>query len=95
METRSNIIRVVLVAALISLVPLLAMQVTDEVAWDETDFLAAFGLLAGAGLGYELVVKKVRTQPSRAALGAALVGALLLVWMELAVGVFGTPLAGQ
>lgn len=75
--------------ALILLLPLLAMQVTDEVAWDLADFAAAGALLFGASLTYELVARKMGSIAYRAAVGIAVATALLLVWMNLAVGIIG------
>jgi len=78
------------VAALILLLlPLLAMQVTDEVAWDLADFVVAGALLFGTGLTFELVARKMDSIAYRAAVGIAVVTALLLVWMNLAVGIIG------
>lgn len=62
--------------------------------WDLFDFAAAGTLLIGAGLVYSLVSRKVSAE-YRAVAGIALVAVLLLVWGELAVGVFGTPLSGE
>ena len=75
--------------ALILLLPLLAMQVTDEVVWDLADFAVAGALLFGAGLTYELVARKIGSIAYRAAVGIAVATALLLVWMNLAVGIIG------
>jgi hypothetical protein len=85
---------VVLATALILLVPLVAMQFTAEVAWKLSDFLVAGALLIGIGLMFVISMRKLSTSRSRAAAGIALAIALLLVWMELAVGIFGTPFAG-
>lgn len=81
---------VVLVTALILLVPLLAMQFTDEVVWDATDFAVAGVLLVGAGLAFELVARKVDKNAYRVAVGLAVAAALLLVWVNLAVGLIGS-----
>jgi hypothetical protein len=89
-----NIIRIVLAAAFILLLPLLAMQFTDEVAWDLFDFVVAGALLVGTGLTYELAARRMGNNAHRAAFGAALVTALL-IWAELAVGIFGTPFSGE
>jgi hypothetical protein len=40
-------------------------------------------------------MRKLDTSRSRAAAGVALAVALVLVWIELAVGMFGTPFAGS
>jgi hypothetical protein len=82
-----HLIVIVLVTALILLVPLLAMQFTDEVAWDLFDFAAAGALLLGTGVMYEIAARKVSNNRYRTAIGVALAVALLLVWAELAVGI--------
>ncbi len=81
---------IMLAAAFILLLPLLAMQITDEVVWDLTDFAVAGALLVGTGLTYELVARKAGNIAYRAAGGVALAAALLIVWINLAVGIIGT-----
>jgi hypothetical protein len=81
--------RVGLVTVAILLVPLLAMQFTDEVAWGVVDFAVAGALLGGAGLVHQLAVSKAGTIAYRAAVAVALAAALILVWLVLAVGVIG------
>ncbi len=78
------------VAALILLLPLLAMQITDEVVWDLTDFTVAGALLFGTGLTYELVARKMGSIAYRVAVGVALATAFILVWVNLAVGLIGS-----
>ncbi len=90
-----NIIRIVLGTALILLVPLLAMQVTDEVNWDVADFVVIGTLLLGTGLAYELAARRVSNPKHRVVIGVVLAAVVLLVWAELAVGVFGTPFSGS
>jgi hypothetical protein len=82
-------IGIVLAAASILLLPLLAMQVTDEVAWDLADFAVAGALLVGTGLMYELAARKAGNIAYRAAVGVALAAAFILVWLMGAVGVIG------
>lgn len=77
------------------LIPFIAMQFTHEVSWSWFDFVVAGVLLTGTGLVCELVMRKVRKQQHRLLLCAAVVIALVIVWAELAVGIFGTPLAGN
>jgi hypothetical protein len=82
--------RVVLVAAFILMLPLVAMQVSDQVRWDLADFAVAGALLVGTGLMYELAARKADSVVYRAAVGVALAAALLLIWLNLAVGLIGT-----
>lgn len=82
-------------AGLLLLVPLVAMQFTSEVKWSPFDFLVAGFLLFGTGLVVELILRKVKTTPYRIALCAGALFILFLIWAELAVGIFGTPFAGN
>lgn len=77
-------------AALMLLLPLLAMQVTDEVDWDVADFAIFGAMLVGAGGAYELAARMTGNNAYRAAVGVALAAAFILVWMNLAVGIIGT-----
>ena len=70
------------------LLPLVAMQMTDEVAWTVFDFAAFGALLLGAGLLFELMLWKVRSPVGRIAIGAAIAAAFLLLWAAGAVGIF-------
>lgn len=86
---------IVLTVMLLLAAPLVAMQFTSEVNWDETDFIVAGVLLLGTGLTCELVLRKVKKTKYRLMIVAAILFALFLVWAELAVGIFGTPFAGS
>jgi peptidoglycan/LPS O-acetylase OafA/YrhL len=92
---RKNIFRILAVTALVVLIPLVAMQFSDDVDWNIFDFLAAGVLLFGTGLVYEFGVKRIRTPKARTVASIVLLAALALVWAELAVGVFGSPFAGS
>ena len=79
----------------ILLIPFIAMQFTNEVKWSVFDFAVAAALLVGVGLACELVLRKVTITKYRIAICATLLIALVLIWAELAVGIFGSPLAGS
>jgi hypothetical protein len=44
---------------------------------------------------FELVMRTVKKTSHRIAVCGAVLAAFLLIWIELAVGLFGTPLAGS
>ncbi|WP_276497350.1 hypothetical protein [Pontibacter litorisediminis] len=90
-----RITRIFLAVAMLLAVPLLGTLFTDSVNWGLFDFILAGVLLLGTGLLWELVARKVRKAEYRIALCAAILVALLLIWIELAVGLFGTPFAGS
>ena len=71
------------------------MQFTEEVNWTLADFLVAGVLLYGTGLLCELILRKVKKVKLRIALCIGILIVLLLIWAELAVGIFGTLIAGS
>ena len=78
------------IAAALILLPLLAMQVTDEVDWDLADFVFAGTLLVGVGVTYELAARTTGNGAYRAAVAVALAAAFILVWANAAVGIIGS-----
>ena len=77
------------------LTPLVAMQFTDQVDWSFGDFLVMAGLLFSLTMAVAVVRQKVREKTQRIGLIALLLLIFLLIWAELAVGIFGTFLAGS
>jgi len=86
---------IVFIVALILSIPMIAMQFTDEVNWTLADFVVAGVLLLGTGLLFELVIRKVHQPKYRSVFYVILLVILLLIWTELAVGIFGTPFGGD
>ena len=77
-------------AALLLLLPLVAMQFTEEVDWDVADFALAGALMVAVGVPYELAARRTGDVAYRAAVGVALIAAFLLVWVNGAVGLIGS-----
>ena len=90
-----RLIGIIVTVTILLLIPFTAMQFSNEVKWNGADFITAGVLLLGTGLLCELVLRKVKTIKYRIILCGAILFALLLVWVELAVGLFGTPFAGS
>ena len=76
-------------------IPLMAMQFTKEVNWTLSDFLIMGILLFITTFTIDFVLKKFKTLKSRLILVVGTLALLVLVWAELAVGIFGSPLAGS
>ena len=95
MITNKRLLIIVTTVALLLLIPLIAMQFTNEVNWNLADFIVAAILLLGTGFPIDFIIKRVKKAKYRIALSLAVVMMLLLIWAELAVGIFGTPLSGQ
>jgi hypothetical protein len=78
-----RLIGILAAAALLLLIPFLA------------DFVLAGVLLFGAGLVFEMILRTIKKFEHRIAISAVVLAALLLIWIELAVGLFGTRFAGN
>jgi dipeptide/tripeptide permease len=94
MKTK-RLIFILTTVAILLLIPFIAMQFTNEVAWTISDFVAMGVLLLGTGFLCELVWRKVAKTKHRIILCAVIIGIFLLIWAELAVGIFGTPFGGH
>jgi hypothetical protein len=90
-----RLVGIVLTVAILLLIPFTAMRFTNEVNWDRRDFIIMGILLLGTGLMCELVLRTATKIKHRILICAAILAALLLIWIELAVGIFGTRFAGS
>ncbi len=82
-------------AAVLLCIPFIAMKFTNEVNWNFFDFLVAGILLFGTGLVLEIILRRIKTKRSKIILSVILFLILFLIWAELAVGIFGSPIAGN
>ena len=85
---RRSMLTVAGITGVLLLAPLVAMQFTDEVSWGPGDFLVAGLLLFGAGTTMVLGVRQMKTTGGRVAVVACIAAGLVVVWAELAVGLF-------
>jgi hypothetical protein len=77
-------------AALLLLLPLVAMRFDTGVNWTLSDFIFAGALIGGVGLAFELAVRMTSNLAYRAGVGFALAAAFLIVWANGAVGMIGS-----
>lgn len=94
MKTKKLLIVVPIVAGLL-LIPLIGMQFSSDIDWSGFDFLIMGILLLGTGLLIDLALRKIPDTKNRIIVSGIILAVFLLVWAELAVGIFGTPLAGS
>lgn len=78
------------VATLLLLTPLVAMQFTDEVDWDETDFIVMGAMLAAACGLVELGARASGSLGYRLGVAVAVLTGFLTVWANLAIGMIGS-----
>lgn len=87
--------RILAGVAAVLLVPLVAMQMSGEMRWSLGDFIVAAILLGSAGLMYEVLAARLETRRRRIILAAIFVVMVVVIWAEMAVGIFGSPIAGS
>ena len=88
-------IRILYIVGTILLIPLIAMQLTNEVNWSLFDFIIMGAMLTITGLLGKIIFKKVKKYKHRVILYVVVAIIFFLIWAELAVGIFGTPFAGS
>ena len=93
--SKKQVLTVLVTVAVLLCIPLVAMQFSPEVNWDMVDFGVAALLLAGFGLLISFLLSQPLTRKYRWGLITGIVLLYLLLWAEMAVGLFGSPLAGS
>ena len=88
-------IKILPIVGLLLSIPLIAMQLTDEVNWSFFDFIIMGVMLSITGLAIGIIIKKIKYYKYRNIFFTIIVFIFLLIWAELAVGLFGTQFAGD
>ena len=86
---------IILAIAFLLLIPFSAMQFTNEVKWSLFDFIVAGVLMLATALAIEFVLRRVKKMEYRIVLCLVILVGFVLIWLELAVGLFGTPIGGN
>jgi hypothetical protein len=89
------LVRPAIISALLLLVPFLAQQFNDQVEWAAGDFVAAGLVLFMTGVALEFTLHKTHTTRQRVVACVVAAAVLTAIWVELAVGIFATPFAGN
>ena len=92
---RKHFFLIVVVVFGILLIPFIAMQVTEEVNWSAFDFIIMGGMLLSTGVLMEVLIRKIKNKTTRFVLLGLSLLVFLLLWAEMAVGIFGSPISGS
>ena len=95
MDSRNNdvimrnsvFLRIALGTVLILLIPLIAMQFTNEVSWEIGDFIVMGFLLLSTATMFVLVSRRAPRR-RRVVIGFIFAAVFVYIWAELAVGIF-------
>ena len=71
------------------------MSITDEINWSPFDFIIMGFLLTILGAGINFVINYTKNFENRTLYIGILVLIFLLIWAELSVGIFDSPIAGN
>jgi hypothetical protein len=77
------------------LIPLIGTFVSDEINWSFFDFVIMGILILSLSFGIKQVLKSTKNTNYRILIIGIISIVFLLVKVELAVGIFGTPFAGN
>jgi len=80
---------------LLLFIPLIGMRITDEIKWSPFDFIMMGFLLTILGAGINFVINYTKNFENRTLYIGILVLIFLLIWAELSVGIFDSPIAGN
>jgi len=95
MTQKQKTILIYVTSAVLLCIPLLGNIFSQEFDWSPGDFVIGAVLLFGTAFIIDLIQRIVKNKTHKILLGGAVLILLLLVWAELAVGIFGTPFAGN
>jgi len=94
MEKQGSIFRPILIVAVITgillLVPLVAMQFTDQVVWTAVDFIVMGLLLFTIGCSFVIATRRAPNTLYKIAMALGLGATLFMIWVNLAVGIIGS-----
>ena len=93
-NSKNRLIILLLASMSLLLVPAVAMLFSSEVVWTPYDFAIATVVLLGTVLLAELILRMFPRKKQRIYLITLLFILFGVLWIELAVGVFGSPIAG-
>ena len=71
------------------------MNFTDEIDWSLSDFIVAGLILLVFSICTNFIILRISNTNRRVLFITILLILFMLVWAELAVGIFGTPFAGS
>ncbi|MEZ7992618.1 MAG: hypothetical protein QMC19_00675 [Flavobacteriaceae bacterium] len=72
------------------MIPLIAMQFTNQVNWSVGDFIVMAMLLYGTGVLCEFAIRRITTISYRYLTIVLILLCCLVIWAELSVGLFST-----
>ena len=90
-----TVIKRVFSPLLLLLIPLFGNIFSKQVNWSLFDFIVMGFLLGLTGLTIHFIIEKLRNKTFKIVTIIFALIIFLMIWVELAVGVFGSPITGS
>jgi len=98
MKKRSfiNRIKIILIVCnSLLIIPLCFTVISDEFNWNFFDFIIMGFMMIFVGISFELVSRAIKNGKRKKVLYGLIILIFLLLWAELGVGIFNSPVAGN
>ena len=79
---------------LLLFIPFIGMMITNKIIWNLFDFIIMGFLLTSLSIGINYVINCTKKLKNQILYIGILLLIFLLIWVELSVGIFYTPIAG-
>ena len=91
----SRIKRILIVCSSLLIIPLFLTVISDEFNWSFFDFIIMGFMMMVVGISFELVSRVIKSGKRKKLLYGLIILLFLLLWAELGVGIFNSPIAGD
>ena len=87
--------RILLASSSLLIIPLFFTVISDEFNWSFFDFIIMGFMMIFVGISFELVSRVIKSGKRKKLLYGLIILLFLLLWAELGVGIFNSPIAGD
>jgi len=87
--------RILIISSSLLTIPLFFTVISDEFNWSFFDFIIMGFMMMFVGISFELVSKVIKSGKRKKLLYGLIILLFLLLWAELGVGIFNSPIAGD
>ena len=91
----SRIKRILIICSSLLTIPLFFTVISDEFNWSFFDFIIMGFMMMVVGISFELVSRVIKNGKRKKLLYGLIILLFLLLWAELGVGIFNSPIAGD
>ena len=87
--------RILVASSSLLIIPLFFTVISDEFNWSFFDFIIMGFMMIFVGILFKLVSRVIKSGKRKKLLYGLIILLFLLLWAELGVGIFNSPIAGD